>query len=161
MLNAILTYLLCFWYLTLFQIYPIVHLHWHEEDGLHTCFMAVEHDQVDHAIHKKLHEDEDFIPPSRNRAGSYLNEFSHFQHINTDFQTDEHHCHHLHVKADFDHFFSKDNGIDKKRKCIDFVAEKYNSAYNPELVPLCALAGLLISPDFYHTIHPNKSPPVC
>ena len=58
MWKKILTYVLSFWYLVLFQIYPIVHIHWHDEHGLETCFHSVEHGHDAHPSHLEYHGDD-------------------------------------------------------------------------------------------------------
>lgn len=129
MSNRILTYLLGIWYLALFQIYPIVHVHWHDGDGLETCFNAAEIMRYDHAKHPDLH------------AG-------------------ENDCHHTHVNADFDHFFSKKNDERVPLSCLNiFVGNKAFFQNLQNVQPFWFSSTLFLTSSF-HTSLSNKSPPL-
>ena len=146
--------MLTVWYLVLFQIYPIVHLHWHEGEGLETCFMAVEYDHADRMAHQELHAgDEPNV-----QAHAHDNLACPHAHL-----TAAHHpetCHHFHTQADFDHFFNKNSESAKKFRSDDQVIVDYSGfsdCGNPQILAAQDFSSLI---DFHFSSIPNKSPPV-
>jgi hypothetical protein len=149
--------MLSVWYLILFQIYPVVHLHWHEGEGLETCFIAVEYNHADHVVHQDFH-DAAKLPHALNAPES---EFCGHAHLSVAAPEHAENCHHFHTKADFDHFFSKNSDSAKKLKSVDQVLVDclcFADSENLEIVPPHALALFNV---FYFSSIPNKSPPVC
>ena len=131
MSKKILTYVLSFWYLVLFQIYPVVHIHWHSEHGLETCFHSVEHGH-----------DADVRP-------------SHVEYHGDD------QCRHDHFKADFDHFFSTQSDSDKKHHSVDFLTPDIKTPPGPQASQANVALNYGHPLEFYHTTLSNKSPPTC
>jgi len=154
--RKILTYFLSLWYLLLFQIYPIVHLHWHDGEGLETCFIAVEYSRADHLVHQNLY--------TAKTAQFVAHKTSHncdHPHITVPVDDCTEHCHHLHVKADFNHFELKDNSSDKKYRYTDAVVCGIHTPTFPDLQQKYYPFNTLDFLDYYFSTPSNKSPPLC
>jgi len=154
--RKILTYFLSLWYLLLFQIYPIVHLHWHDGDGLETCFIAVEYNRADHLAHQNLHtaKAEQFVAHKTSPNCDHL-------HITVPVDDCAEQCHHLHVKADYDHFELKDNDSDKRYRYVEVVLCGMDSPQFPDQPQKYNPLSTCNFSDYYHKILSNKSPPLC
>lgn len=161
MSKHILTSILSLWYFVVFQIYPIVHLHWHEGNGFETCFIAVEYDHVDHVVHRGLHDDETF---DHQNAGDGLYESEqcgYDPHLSTPSDDCPQHCHHFHAQADFDHFSSQNVQETKKQKCTDFGTITLLNFGGLEKTQVFFAHASPHRFNFYPHSFLNKSPPAC
>ena len=125
MLRKYLTYFLSLWYALLLQMYPIVHIHWHEGNGPESCFEVVD-----------IHADA----------------------VVQSFQCTAH-CFHLHIKADFDQIYTKQNDNNKKLSLLEQVALPSAESPKQQYVQNLFCSDDQIPIDFYFTTLSNKSPP--